>query len=699
METRATRRTHPARALVVAGVGLAVGCVTADVPGAAWETLGVQADPAAAPLGEAAAWTAEADQVSAYFGYSLAGAGDVDGDGYVDLVVGAYKYDGGATDEGMAFLFRGGPDGPAPAPSWTAGSGQSYAGAGYSVAAAGDVNGDGFDDVVVGTLQYDGGNTNEGRAELYLGSAAGLSAAPAWTAEGDQTSAAFGADVAGAGDVNGDGYDDVAVGAWGYDGGETDEGRAFLFLGAASGLSESAAWTAESDQASAYFGAAVAGAGDVNGDGYADVVVGAYSWDGDLGGEGRAYLYLGSAAGLEGAPAWTATSDQAWARFGYAVAGAGDVNGDGYDDVVVGAPNDDDGVYGEGRVYLYLGSASGLGGAPAWAAASGEYAAWLGKDVAGAGDVNGDGYGDVLAGAYGYDGAETDQGRAYLYLGSAGGLGAAPAWTMDGDQAQGYFGFSVAGAGDVNADGFADVAVGAYGYDAGESNEGRAYAYLGADDGGGAADCSASALGPAEGADLTEGATFIWSGDCAGYRVEVSADPGFPANASYLFGSFADAAGDNAFAPSATIWSAIGARFTEAGYWRVVGGLDGAKREFDARSFHTELPAAPPAPAPVEGCTVELDSPAEGGVLGSPPTFTWTTDCTGAYLELSTDPGFAVEATYSFGSVSWGRYGVSETVWGSLDGRFAMAGIGYWRVIAGAAEGPVASDARTFTVP
>ena len=111
--------------------------------------------------------------------------------------------------------------------------------------------------------------------------------------------------------MNGDGYADVIVGASYYDNGQTDEGRAYVYHGSAAGLSATAAWTAESDQAGAYFGGSVATAGDVNGDGYSDVIVGASSYDNGEADEGRAYVYHGSAAGLSATPAWTAESDQA----------------------------------------------------------------------------------------------------------------------------------------------------------------------------------------------------------------------------------------------------------------------------------------------------------------------------------------------------------------------------------------------------
>ena len=144
---------------------------------------------------------------------------------------------------------------------------------------AGDVNGDGYADVIVGADSYDNGQGNEGAAWVYLGSAAGLSATAAWMAEGNQASAWFGHSVGTAGDVNGDGYADVIVGARWYSNGQASEGAAFVYLGSAAGLGAAAAWTGEGNQEGAYFGHSVGTAGDVNGDGYADVIVGAPDYD------------------------------------------------------------------------------------------------------------------------------------------------------------------------------------------------------------------------------------------------------------------------------------------------------------------------------------------------------------------------------------------------------------------------------------
>jgi len=473
----ATGREVPARLAVTRGAL----SIEIDDEGAAYPLL-------VDPLMTSPAWAASGNlQLSAWFGYSVATAGDVDGDGYSDVIVGAHLYDGGQTDEGRAYVYLGSASGLSGTPAWTAESDQASTAFGVSVATAGDVNGDGFSDVIVGAHRWDGGGqANEGRAFVYLGSASGLSATPAWTAESNQTDTGFGVSVATAGDVDADGYGDVIVGAPWYDGGHTDEGRAFVYLGSMSGLSAIPAWTAESNQTDASFGASVATAGDVDGDGYGDVIVGALVYDGGQPDEGRAYVYLGSASGLPAAPAWTAESDQESAWFGISVATAGDVNGDGFSDVIVGASSYDSIQSNQGRACAFLGSAAGLSTTPVWAAEGTQGGAFFGNSVAAAGDVNGDGYGDVIVGAYSYDLSppfNTSEGRAYVYHGSAAGLASISAWANENNQANSNLGFSVATAGDVNGDGYSDVIIGAPLYDGGEVDEGRVYVHIGSRDG------------------------------------------------------------------------------------------------------------------------------------------------------------------------------------------------------------------------
>src|SRR5262249_6634619 len=146
---------------------------------------------------------------------------------------------------------------------------------GYSVGTAGDVNGDKASDVIVGAPQYLG----NGAAFVYHGSETGLSLTPDWTVLSDQGGTQFGHSVGAAGDVDGDQFADVIVGAPTYDNGQTDEGAAFAYYGSAAGLSLTPDWRAESNQDFASFGFAVSGAGSVNGDKYADVLVGVPSFD------------------------------------------------------------------------------------------------------------------------------------------------------------------------------------------------------------------------------------------------------------------------------------------------------------------------------------------------------------------------------------------------------------------------------------
>ena len=470
-------------------------------------------------------WTAEGDQNYAYLGRSVGTAGDVNGDGYADVIVGAPNYDNGEAYEGRAFVYHGSAAGLSTTANWTAESNLAYSGFGYAVGTAGDVNGDGYADVIVGAYRYSNGQSNEGRAFAYHGSATGLSTTANWTAESNVASAEFGGSVGTAGDVNGDGYADVIVGAEPYSNGQANEGRAYAYYGSATGLSPTAGWTVESNQASAYYGCSVGTAGDVNGDGYADAIVGSRYYTNDQAFEGRAFVYHGSASGLSATATWTAEGNQVSGNFGYSVGTAGDVNGDGYADVIVGAIYYDGSLGNEGRASVYHGSAAGLSAAANWTVLNDQAGAQFGVSVGTAGDVNGDGYADVIVGAWYYDNGEADEGRAYVYHGSAGGLPAAPAWTAESNLANAYFGRSVGTAGDVNGDGYADVVVGAYYYSNGQTYEGAAYVYHGAPTG----------LGPAA-AWTVEGNQHM---AILGYSVDTAGDVNGDGYADVIVGAYA----------------------------------------------------------------------------------------------------------------------------------------------------------------
>ncbi len=425
-------------------------------------------------------WTAEgAHQYSAHYGM-IASAGDVNGDGYADVAVGEPDYDGDQWDEGRAYVYYGSAAGLSLTANWTAEGGQDGAKFGGFAGTAGDVNGDGYDDLVVGAPRYDNGQTDEGRVFVFYGSANGLSASADWMAESDQDTAYFGTAAGTAGDVNGDGYEDLVVGAFQYDSGQTDEGRVFVFYGSANGLSAIPNWTAESDQAGAYFGRSAATAGDVNGDGYSDVVIGAYGYDNGQDAEGRAYVYFGSPAGLSATANWITESNQAGAHFGHDVGTAGDVNGDGFADLAIGAIDYDHGQTneGRGRAFVYYGSPAGLSITADWTAEGDQDQARFSYPVRTAGDVNGDGYADLAVGAPYYDNGQIDEGRAFVYFGSANGLNMTPNWTIESNQTDAVL-YPVGTAGDVNGDGYGDLVVGDTNYSSVQWRDGRAFAYYG----------------------------------------------------------------------------------------------------------------------------------------------------------------------------------------------------------------------------
>ncbi len=285
-----------------------------------------------------------------------------------------------------------------------------------------DVNADGIADLVVGA-------TNA--AYVYQGRRPTLATTPTLTVAAPIGATQFGNSLAGAGDVNGDGYGDVVIAAFG-------SSTVYLYYGGAAGLTATPARTLSSPPGSSTFGIAVAGAGDVNGDGYGDLIIGAS-------GSGTAYIYNGSALGVGSSPSTTMTLGVTLG--GRAVASAGDVNGDGVSDVIVGTGGNEARVF-LGRLMLGLNTA-----APIVLTSAG--AGTLGQSVGGAGDLNGDGYADVVAGA-----PAALTGRALYFPGGTTGTSTTGS-ALSTPVVSAGFGASVDLVQDANGDGFDEVAVGA----------------------------------------------------------------------------------------------------------------------------------------------------------------------------------------------------------------------------------------------
>ena len=417
-------------------------------------------------------------------GFSVSSAGDVNGDGYDDLIIGAPYADSNEFFRffsGETYLVYGGASAPGrrgvlDLSDLDGTNGYTLTGidvgdrSGGSVSSAGDVNGDGYDDLIIGTRNADpNGELGAGETYLVYGGASApgtegvldlsdLDGTNGFTLTGIDGRDRSGSSVSSAGDVNGDGYDDLIIGAPNADpNGDSDVGETYIVYGGASApgtdgvldlsdLDGTNGFILNGIDAGDRSGFSVSSAGDVNGDGYDDLIIGARFADPNGGDSGETYIVYGGASApgtdgvldlstLDGTNGFTLTGIDAGDESGFSVSSAGDVNGDGYDDLIIGAneasPNGDSEA---GETYVIYGGASAPGtdgvldlsdldGSNGFILTGIDAGDSSGFSVSSAGDVNGDGYDDLIIGARDADSNEffirPFSGETYLVYGGA----------------------------------------------------------------------------------------------------------------------------------------------------------------------------------------------------------------------------------------------------------------------------------------
>ena len=446
-------------------------------------------------------------------GYSVSSAGDVNGDGYDDLIIGSEEADPGGNERaGESYVVYGGASAPGTAGVLALSALDGTNGfmlngidandrSGVSVSSAGDVNGDGYDDLIIGARQADpGGNSNAGESYVVYGGAsapgtAGVLALSAldgtngFTLNGIDADDRSGVSVSSAGDINGDGYDDLIIGARRADPGGNDRaGESYVVYGGASApgtggvlalsaLDGTNGFTLNGIDERDDTGFSVSSAGDVNGDGYDDLIIGGRYGDPNGNYSGETYVVYGGASApgaagvlalsaLDGTNGFILNGIDARDRAGWSVSSAGDINGDGYDDLIIGAlrayPG---GNRYAGETYVIYGGAStpGTGGELELSALDGTNGFTLngideadrsGTSVSSAGDVNGDGYDDLIIGAPGAEPVGVNSGETYVVYGGATGTESTVAITAQGTVAADNF------TGNAGADSFTGIATG-----------------------------------------------------------------------------------------------------------------------------------------------------------------------------------------------------------------------------------------------
>lgn len=402
-------------------------------------------------------------------GISVSGGGRVNSGSLDDVIVGASLNDAGGTDAGRAYVRAGSSSSSSSMSTlftFTGGDQGGQFGRAVSTGANADFNKDGRMDLVVGAPYNDEGGNDRGKVFAYSGS----NGSQLWSVKGAAAGDRFGWAVTAVGDVNKDGYADVLIGAPLNDAGGKNAGRAYVYSGRNGSKLQTVTGNAKGDQ----LGHSVCALGDINNDGYADYAVGAPLHDTKGSQSGRVIVYSGKdkkvLQRINGATAGD--------RFGWSIGAATyTASGVKHTLMLIGAPYNDVGGSNAGRVYLYsrrhTNPTCGTTFCFSSAATGDKPGDFFGWSVA-VGNLTGNGVVDLLVGAPKHDANGANSGRIYLFDGATGAL----ARKFDGEAAGDEFGASVAFAGDTNNDGKKDMIIGAPFNDAGGSNAGRAYVFF-----------------------------------------------------------------------------------------------------------------------------------------------------------------------------------------------------------------------------